>query len=115
MEFTNRNRPANGRPCYRYVRKTDKVPPLGASEDVSDPMVRVKLFTPDSNWTWYLIEADDSGQCFGLVRGFELELGYFDLNEIAAARGPSFLRMPIERDIHWKPRRLSEVQQAEAR
>ena len=38
----------------------------------------VKLFTPDSNFTWYITELDlEEKLCFGLIDGFEKELGYF--------------------------------------
>jgi hypothetical protein len=67
------------------------------AEDVPVP---VKFFTPDSNWTWYATEYDPAeGRFFGLVCGFEAELGYFTLAEIESARGP--LGLKIERDLHW--------------
>ena len=37
----------------------------------------VKFFTPDSSWTWYGTEYDGKDTFFGLVDGFEKELGYF--------------------------------------
>lgn len=62
--------------------------------------VAVKFFTPDSNWTWYATEFDPAeGRFFGLVSGFETELGYFMLAELEGARGPMGLK--IERDLHW--------------
>jgi hypothetical protein len=75
-------------------------------------MVIVKFFTPDSNWTWYAVSAsqnEDSGEVhlFGLVDGFEKELGYFCLSELESVRGP--LGLPIERDLHWKPVPLSDL------
>jgi Protein of unknown function (DUF2958) len=49
---------------------------------------------------------------FGLVVGFEKELGYFSLNELKTAKeGLRGLRaLPIERDIHFRAQRLSEAQ-----
>ena len=65
-----------------------------------------KFFTPWGNWTWYLTEVDPAtGQCFGLVIGLERELGYFNLRDLEATRGPAGLR--IERDIHFDPCQLS--------
>jgi Protein of unknown function (DUF2958) len=48
---------------------------------------------------------------FGLVVGFEKELGYFSLHELKTAKeGLRGLRaLPIERDIHFRSRRLSEI------
>jgi hypothetical protein len=68
----------------------------------------VKLFTPDANWTWYITEMDPkTGECFGLVDGHERELAYFDLADLEALRGP--LGLPVERDLHFSPKPLSQV------
>ena len=37
----------------------------------------VKFFTPDSNWIWYASEFNGEDTFFGLVDGFEKELGLF--------------------------------------
>ena len=60
----------------------ETIPPLYANDGADDPdavVARVKLFSPYANWTWYITEWDaETGECFGLVDGFEVELGYFD-------------------------------------
>jgi len=79
-------------------------------------VVYTKYFTPSSDWTWYATEGeavlDDSGseidfQFFGLVDGFEKELGYFNLSELEAVKGP--LGLPIERDLYFQPKTLEEI------
>jgi len=85
----------------------EALPALYSQENVEDPIVRVKFFTPDSNWTWYATEFDGEDLFFGLVDGFEKELGYFSLAELSTTRGP--LGLPIERDRYFKPCPLSEV------
>jgi hypothetical protein len=82
---------------------------LGRQEDRGDDAVVVcKFFTPDSSWTWYATEFDEeSREFFGLVEGFEVEFGYFSLEELETARGP--LGLPIERDLYWKEATLGEV------
>lgn len=87
-----------------------KLPPLYSQENVKDPTVWCKFFTPDSSWTWYAIEFDGTDTFFGLVDGFEEELGYFSLAELQSVRGK--LGLPIERDRYFKPCRLSEVRKA---
>jgi len=67
----------------------------------------IKFFTPDSNWTWYASEFDGEDIFFGLVSGFEVELGYFSLSELEEARGP--MGLPIERDLHYKPETLERL------
>lgn len=102
-----------------------KVPAVYSTEREGDPTVYAKLFTPDSNWTWYVTEASwvnsdgepvDGAQydclMFGLVCGFETELGYFSLREMEQARGP--LGLKIERDLSWEPRPLSMVRSGHA-
>lgn len=85
-----------------------KLPVLYSSENTEDPMVWCKFFTPDSSWTWYVIEYDGKDTFYGLVDGFERELGYFSLTEISAVRG--HLGLPIERDRYFEPCRLSELE-----
>ncbi len=87
----------------------DTLPDLYASTDTIDPLCKVKLFTPDANWTWYIIELskEDGFTCYGYVQGLESELGYFSLEEIANIRGT--LNLPVERDLFFKPIRLSKI------
>jgi hypothetical protein len=94
-----------------------KLPPLYAQESKGgEAIVHLKLFTPDSSWSWYITEGspiqDESGQevdfhFFGLVEGHEKELGYVALSELASVRGP--LGLPVERDLHWQPKTLEEI------
>ncbi len=69
----------------------------------------VKYFTPDSNWTWYASEFDGEDIFFGLVSGFEVELGYFSLLELRSVRGPWGL--PIERDLYFEATSLQELKE----
>ncbi len=83
------------------------IPPLYATQDEDDPIARLKLFTPDSSFTWFVVEYDpDDRLCFGLVVGQERELGYFSLDELESIRGP--LGLPIERDLYWTPCPISQ-------
>ena len=84
-----------------------KIPKLYSQEDVKDPTVVTKFFTPWSNWTWYVIEYDGEDRFYGLVDGFEKEFGYFTRTELESATGPMGLK--IERDINWSPKPISEV------
>jgi hypothetical protein len=105
-----------------------KLPKLYTNEDIGlDAPALVKFFTPDSNWTWYasegsVIEANrysnaEEGEqdflMFGLVIGFEIELGYFSLKELQEARGP--MGLPIERDRYFEPKTLRELQETHSR
>lgn len=84
------------------------LPPLYSQETNPDPLLVVKYFTPDAGWTWYAYEYDpETREFFGLVQGFEEELGYFSLDELRAIRGPMGLQ--VERDLWWEPTPLSAV------
>lgn len=84
-----------------------RLPPLGATDHQKDPIVQVKFFTPDAQWTWYAYEFDSKDTFFGYVKGIENELGTFSLKEIQELRGA--LGLPVERDKFFKPCPLSEV------
>lgn len=96
------------RPAYRYIRASDHVPPF-RNDDYhgASSVARVKLFDPTGSWTWYISEYDPKTRtAFGLVNGFEKELGYFSMKELVNHRGR--FGLPLERDLHWRPRPLSE-------
>ena len=72
-----------------------------------DAIAYIKFFTPDSNWSWYVTEFDGKDIFFGLVDGFEKELGYFSLAELEGVKGP--LGLKIERDLYFKPTKLKDL------
>ncbi len=64
-----------------------------------DVKIIAKFFHPFSSWTWYATEFDPIEKLFfGIVRGHEIEWGYFSLDELSTliVRG-----LPIERDRHF--------------
>ena len=88
------------------------IPDLYETERNINPTCHIKLFTPTSIFTWYIIEfsKDDMDTCYGLVKGFESELGYFSLKELEAIKGN--LGVGVERDLSFKPTRLSVIKKA---
>ena len=85
------------------------IPALYSQDSMGrEAIAYAKFFTPDSDWTWYATEYDPETQrFFGLVCGFEDELGYFTLTELETSKGP--LGLPIERDICFTPTKLSKL------
>ena len=87
----------------------ETLPKLYSTEEEKDPIARVKFFTPDSSWTWYVTEYDPRERlCFGLVIGLDHEKGYFSLDELESVKGP--LGLAIERDLHWQPKPVSQCE-----
>ena len=103
----------------------ERMPALYSQEQESDPLVVCKFFDPVGSWTWYPYEGspvDEGGYYdtdkekvdylfFGPVVGHVAEVGYFSLEELKTAKeGMRGLRaLPIERDVHFRPQRLSEI------
>ena len=87
----------------------EKIPPLYNQDGKGvNAIAYIKLFTPDSNFTWYITEFDpETKNCFGLVDGFEKELGYFSLTEIEEIKGP--LGLEVERDVSFHQTKLKNL------
>lgn len=84
------------------------LPPLYSQDGKGyDAVAHVKFFDPTGSWTWYATEFDGVDRFFGLVDGFEKELGYFSLSELASVKGR--LGLGIERDRHWTPKPLKDI------
>ncbi len=93
------------------------LPPLYSQDGKGGKAIAyLKLFTPDSGFTWWITEGspikDESGaevdfHLLGLVEGQCKELGYVSLKELEEVRGP--MGLPIERDLYWQPKTLEEI------
>lgn len=92
-----------------------KLPALYTQENESDPKAVIKFFDPTGSWEWYVIEGekqqDGDYLFFGLVKGFETELGYFTLSDLNTCKhGLTGLKaLPIERDMHFDPTPISAL------
>jgi len=92
-----------------YPTKGAKVPAIGSTENVDDPMVRAHYFV--GSWDWYVTEWNpQTGEAFGFVKGIESELGYIMLPELEAVRMQGV--WVVERDLHFEPVPLSTVMPA---
>ena len=87
----------------------NKIPNLYETENQEEKICYVKLFLPNSNWTWYIIEINkqDNNTCFGFVDGLEQELGYFSLSELESISDSYGLK--AELDSSFKATRLSKI------
>lgn len=91
------------KPLYHYENSGEK------------PIAVLKYFDPTGSWSWYAAEGkkQDDGDwlLWGAVDGFEFEYGYFTLRELEHAKDSctGLQSLPIERDLHFSPKPLSEL------
>ena len=92
------------------------LPKLYATEKVktADKVAVLKFFDCAGRGTWYAVEGEEQNGdllCFGWVAsplGSDCdEWGYFSFNELASVTNR--LGLPLERDTHFQPTKLSEI------
>jgi hypothetical protein len=88
------------------IRK--KLPKLYATDGIKDKMIYLKLFSPYSNHTWYIVEFDGKDTFFGYVAGTSFpEWGYISYNELTNANRNG---LPlVERDKYFTPKKFSKI------
>ena len=90
----------------REIAKT--APRLYEQDGAEDPTVYAHYFSCVSGWDWWLLEFDGTDEAFGLVEGYDDELGYFSIKEMEELnRQMGFAA--VERDEHVSPKPLSAV------
>ena len=88
---------------------------IGRQEDVEDPIVVAKYFSPYGYSAWYATEYDSLTRCFfGYCVGEHGpdcdEWGYFSLDDLEQVRVRRLgLSLPIERDRHFSPQKMSKA------
>jgi hypothetical protein len=97
-------------PAYRYLRPEDRLPTYDELPGSERVIAKVRLFHPLSRLVYYVVAVTDySGQL--VLSGFQIgplpgsSFGDSSMEELATFRSP----LPIERDLHFEPRRLSEI------
>ena len=90
--------------------RLSKIPRLYETEDVplQDKLIYLHFYIGGCDW--YIAEFDGEDTFFGLVKGFETELGNFSLSELTKAKGP--MGLSIERDRHFRPMTVGEAREA---
>ena len=91
----------------KEIRK--KLKPRDEVEE-KDPLIVVKYFDPMGSWKWFAYAGEDWNDTVlltGVVKGFEVEEGDFALSELEDIGKKRILG--IERDLYFKPIRLSEL------
>jgi hypothetical protein len=80
---------------------------VGNDIPLKESKVLAAYFHPLSSWRWYALEYDPHDRLFfGLVCGFEMEFGYFSLDELESLRIGG---LGIERNIALDDVRLVDA------
>ena len=69
-----------------------------------EQMIVAKYFDAMGNWKWFLMNMEDENYCWGIVKGFEVEMGSFSLTELKEVLGRR-----LERDMYFEPMKASDV------
>ena len=93
---------------FRKALSLRNTPMICAQDGKGDGAIAyVKIFDPTGSWTWYITEWDGTEEAFGLVNGFESELGYISLLELSEVTGRNGIGLEI--DVWFKPTTLGEI------
>jgi len=85
------------------------LPALYSQEENKAPLARARFIDSLGDWSWYAIEFDGDNLFFGLVLGFERELGYFTLSEFEEVNQKAgFDRIQLDPD--FTPVSVHEIQ-----
>lgn len=109
--------PAFSKSAYTYFTDADKLPTYDEMTS-SDPIAKVRLFLPNSRFAYYVTALTDysgtavmTGFCVSPLGSNCDEEGDMAVHELLALRDPLFRSLPVERDITWEPKPLSEVRE----
>ena len=73
-----------------------------------EQMVVAKFFDAMGSWKWFLMNKDkDDDYCWGIVKGFEVEMGSFSIDELESIKLP--FGLGIERDTLFEPMKAKDV------
>ena len=79
------------------------IPDLGTTDNQVDRIVYTRFYVPNNNWEWYPFElSNQSDMMYGLVIGFEKEIGYFSEQELLSSKS-------VYRDTSFEPIKWSEL------
>jgi hypothetical protein len=105
------------RPCYRYIRATDQLPRPSDlhTQELAEIPAPVRLFNPTGVGTWWIAAYEPETRiAWGAVhldpafRATTAEMvGPISMVELVAFRGR--FGLPIERDLHYRPRPLAQI------
>ena len=84
------------------------LPPVSDAREDQDPVLRVRLFTPDANWQLFIAGGcpDEDGDVvlYGYLVGSLQEWRHFRLSSILHARGPAGRSFEVDlsfRQLPW--------------
>ena len=69
-----------------------------------EQMVVAKYFDAMGDWKWFLMNMDKDGDyCWGIVKGHEVEMGSFSMEELKS------MQPRLQRDLYFEPVKAKDV------
>ena len=69
-----------------------------------EQMVVAKFFDAMGSWKWFLMnKSKDDDYCWGIVKGHEIEMGSFSIDELRS------MQPRIQRDLYFEPMKAKDV------
>jgi len=94
--------------AYRYILESDELPSTDEAWEQDDFVCKVKLFNPTGPGTWWIAGYDpDRRVAVGVAEIHEREAGDIWMPELVEFRG--VMGLPLERDLYYEPKKLSEL------
>lgn len=87
-----------------------QLPKLYKQERLGDEAIAYLRLDSSHGWSWFVTEFDGIDRMFGLVRGYELELGFFSLSEIATPID-RWENPAVTRNQHFTPMTLAQARE----
>ena len=82
-------------------KKAEKQYDLGSD---MEQMVVAKYFDAMGDWKWFLMNMDKDGDyCWGIVKGHEVEMGSFSMEELKS------MQPRLQRDLYFEPVKAKDV------
>lgn len=102
--------------AFVLIPSSHDLPTLGATSEIQakELIAKVRLFCPYSPYTCYLIEYDNNarvGYAMATLDGGYWEFGTISIQELEEIRLFDGLVKAIERDLHFKPTPLGEIEE----
>lgn len=88
------------------------IPTLYKQAKLGDEAIAYVRFTSHHGWSWFVTEFDGQDKMYGLVRGHELEWGFFSLSELTNVWEERWGGQPaVQRVLNFTPMTITQARE----